>query len=96
MSELDATSELFLSFIGVLDSYGAQEWSLRMVTATVRKDVSHVFKQDVDGLTFSLVVNRVLHSFLGCECKLVINMMLIGMHLCMQSYLGLVVQYVFI
>lgn len=35
MSKLDATSELFLSFIKILDSYGAQEWSLRMVTATV-------------------------------------------------------------
>ena len=65
MSELDATSELFLSFIGVLDSYGAQEWSLRMITATVREFVSHVFKQHVDGLTFFLDVNRVLRFFLG-------------------------------
>ena len=35
MSELDATSEVLLSFISVLDSYGAQEWSLRAIAATV-------------------------------------------------------------
>ncbi len=60
MSELDATSELLLSFISHLDSYGAEEWSLRAITATVsfmKIDVFFPFRF-TDGITVFVVLHE--------------------------------------
>mmetsp|Transcript_20899 Transcript_20899/g.26385 ORF Transcript_20899/g.26385 Transcript_20899/m.26385 type:complete len:265 (-) Transcript_20899:199-993(-) len=62
MSELDTTSEILLSLISHLDSYGAQEWSLRTVTATsaavflgMRMQIGHKFDIDWDAFVHALV-----------------------------------------
>jgi hypothetical protein len=35
MTDLNSSSQAILYFIGVLDSFGAEAWNLRTVTATV-------------------------------------------------------------
>lgn len=63
MAEMNSTSQALLSWIDTLDSYGAKEWDLRVVSATsaalflgMRKTVGH--KYDIDWDAF-------VHAFLS-------------------------------
>mmetsp|Transcript_22890 Transcript_22890/g.33529 ORF Transcript_22890/g.33529 Transcript_22890/m.33529 type:complete len:262 (+) Transcript_22890:99-884(+) len=62
MSGLDATSELFLSAISVLDSYGAKDWDLRVVTATsaalllgMRMQIGHKYEIDWEAFVHAVI-----------------------------------------
>mmetsp|Transcript_2633 Transcript_2633/g.3505 ORF Transcript_2633/g.3505 Transcript_2633/m.3505 type:complete len:265 (-) Transcript_2633:783-1577(-) len=62
MSELNYTSKVLLSAIAHLDSYGAQEWSLRAVTATsaaifigMRMAIGHKYNIDWDAFVHAII-----------------------------------------
>lgn len=59
---MNSTSEKLLSFISVLDSYGAKEWPLRVVTATsaalflgMRHSIGHKYQIDWDAFVHAIL-----------------------------------------
>lgn len=62
MSGLNSISVLFLSFIGILDSFGAETWNLRTVTAVsaacflgTRMSVGHKYNIDWDAFIHAIL-----------------------------------------